>query len=42
MKRIDPLVTGSYLNAESQKAALQAGKEVKIKSESLIERTEAN
>jgi len=42
MKRIDPLVTGSYLNAESQKAALQAGKEVKIKSEKLIEETNAN
>ncbi len=42
MKRIDPLVTGSYLNAESQKEALQAGKEVKIKSEKLIEETNAN
>ena len=42
MKRIDPLVTGSYLNAESQKAALQAGKEIKIKSEKLIEKTNAN
>ena len=42
MERIDPLVTGSYLNAESQKAALQAGKEIKIKSEKLIEKTNAN
>ena len=42
MKRIDPLITGSYLNAESQKAALQAGKEVKIYSEKLIEETNAN
>ena len=42
MKIIDPLVTGSYLNAESQKAALQAGKEVKINSEKLIEETNAN
>ncbi len=42
MKRIDPLVTGSYLNAESQKAALEAGKEIKIKSEELVEETKGN
>ena len=42
MKRIDPLVTGSYLKAESQKRALEAGEEVKIESEELLEGTNVN
>ena len=42
MKKVDSQITGSYLNAESQKAALEAGKEIKIKSEELVEETKGN
>ncbi len=36
MKRVEPLITGAYLNAETQKAALEAGVETPFKAEEAI------
>ena len=33
MKRIDPLVNGSYLNAESQKLALESASEQPLETQ---------